>query len=129
MAFVFAHSSLAAYLTDKPDRLAVEHLLLSGSMAYTYDMVLSDLYEERNHAVGATQAHQEMEELRSQLAIWSYPVFDAEAIQLQEIYGMPYSDAVCAAIARQLGCLLVTADHLSFDTLLEDKVCGIIFTR
>ena len=84
MDLVFDYTLLEAYLNGDPDRLVVEHLLLSDTMKHTYDMVLSDLYENRNHAVGADQANAEIDDLRSSFVIWTYPVFDTEIVRVQE---------------------------------------------
>ncbi|GEM_PF-2587518 len=129
MEYIFDLTSQEALLNRDADHVVIEQLLLSDSMAYTYDMVLSDLYEERNRAVGATRANQEIERLRSRLIIWNYPAFDVEATYIHEAYDLPYSAAVCVAIARQLSCPVVTASHFSFDSLMQDEVCGVLFTR
>ena len=110
-------------------RFVVEQLLLSDTMKYTCDMVLSDLYEKRDHAVGATLENQEMERLRSQLVIWTYPVFDAEMVRIQEEQRLPYTEAACVAVANHLSCPMITASHYSFDSIVEDEVCGVLFTR
>ena len=110
-------------------RFVVEQLLLSDTMKYTYDMVLSDLYEKRNHAVGAEQANAEIEDLQSQLVIWTYPVFDAEIVRIQEEQRLPYTEAACVAVAKHLSCPVITASHYSFDSIVDDEVCGVLFTR
>ncbi len=129
MELVFDYTSLKAYLVKDPDSLVVEQLFLAGNMGYTYDMELSDLYQNRSLMVGSKQAHQEIEDLRRLLVVWNYPTFDVEATQIQNVYRLPYGCCVCIAIARQLSCPVVTASHLIFDPIMNDGVCGVLFTR
>ncbi len=129
MEMIFDFTSLEAFLNGDPDGLVIEQLLSSGSMFYTYDMILSDLYAERSHKVGSAAANQEIEYLRSLFVIWTYTAFDAETIEIQQIYGLPYTAAVCVAISKQLVCPVITASHYSFDSIVENEVCGILFTR
>jgi hypothetical protein len=129
MELVFDYTALDAYLNRDPDSLVIEQLLLAENMSYTYDMILSDLHQARSQAVGSTQARQEIEDLRSTLVVWNYPAFDTEASRIQNLYLVPYSAGVCIAIARQLSCPVVTASHLIFDSIMDDGVCGVLFTR
>jgi uncharacterized protein len=133
MTYVMDANAMIALLRQEDGWEVVRDLLIgAGNRCVAHGMNLCEVYYGFVRAGGQARAENAIRdlylsgtELREEMAT----PFWQEAGRIRAVYGVPFADSFCIALARRISGRLVTADHKDFDPVAQLGLCPVRFIR